>query len=368
MLRKINVLCCVAVMLLLGSCSSINTNADKPVKSKDGIDISSIQSQFANRFDSIIEFYELTPDDMLVIGNNGRDYYAGKYDFKSNTFTETKTPLKYDGVHGFIGFLNDGFYTSTTDDISIYDDDLNLKQTIDAPNSADQRQSYYNNPMALSKDGKKLYYSINNNMTQNLMEMDVQTNDKKVITEYEKPDELTMISAMAVTDDNTIAFVGQTLIPNKQERSVGSYGTINISSGKIDNHILNYIQFKYGNDIALVTDRKDTRDTDKPKNYVLELNGTTFEKHEVKSASYDVKPCSKHIFIAHDIYLTEDNKYKTYISSIYKDGKDIKDFDDSGKYKYLDYLTDFYSDKYGLYFQAVYDRSDQKNILNIKSV
>ena len=82
------------------------------------------------------------------------------------------------------------------------------------------------------------------------MEMDVQTNDKKVITEYEKPDELTMISAMAVTDDNTIAFVGQTLIPNKQERSVGSYGTINISSGKIDNHILNYIQFKYGNDIA----------------------------------------------------------------------------------------------------------------------
>lgn len=243
---------------------------------------------------------------------------------------------------------------------------LNLIVHVEAPN-LDNSPLHLSNPLTINKEGIKLYYTVENrDFTSSLIEQDMDTSETKIVTTYSQPNSLSLIVDMIVVVNN-IVFLDKTC-PYSDSQSMSSYGIIDILTGKIKNTILDHINLKYATDIIVINDEEDSYYLSKSKDYILKLlNKDKFEKMYVKGAQ-NIKLCSNKTFISHEIITDENNSYNTYKTYIYNSNKIIKEYDDSKKFKYGDYITDFYSSKYKIYIQSVlFDDNNSTNI-NIKYV
>lgn len=356
-MRKRKLICLFSVLLLLGACSSnpkANIKKDKETSIHSGKDVKQIKSTIMHGFDFINEFDGLSNDEMLIVGEKNKQQVMGEFNFKTGEFSKSLHPIQYAREDGKIGILHSGFYMTSLDSVRIYNNKLELIKEITIPNKEDRAVPSIN-PVCLSKEGDKLYYTkMNTDFTSSLICRDVNTNQDTLICTYGQPGALSVITDMMVTNDDAIAFVGQTP-PSAKEQSISSYGTIKLSDGKIDNHIVNHIQFKTGRDMIAITDAVDPTFTSKPKGYIYLMDGGLFVKEDVKGAK-DVKLCGEHAFITHDTDINNHNVYSPFKTYIYDKGKVIKTYNESGKYQYGDYVTDFYNASYGLYFQTSYTR------------
>lgn len=360
-MNKIKKILLLYLMILMTSCS---VNEEKIDKEADKSYNKNLQDSLKNEFDSINDFEELSDSELLVFGIVDNKNTMGKYDFSSEKLTKSKDIIKFSNLSSNIGFIENGFYITNNDQIDIYDNDLNFIKKIDAPNIGKSPLSL-TNPLCMNEKGNQIYYTIvNEDHTSSVIEMSITDGKSKIICTYAQPDNLSVITKLYEIDDNTIGYLGQTSTEIGTQ-SIASFGTIRKNDGKINNTILDNIQFKTAKDSVIITDEENPNNINESKGYIFIYKDDQFNKLNVKGAKY-IKPCSKDAFISHDLQLNPDtNQYTTYKTYLYVNGEIMKELNESNKYVYGDYITDFYMSKYNIFIQAVFSESTEESTYNV---